>query len=112
VPEVKEKEEMRGAEETEIEEVKGEHVAVTESQQVRAALEGQKAQEVRVDSHVLVLHHAARSSTPDALTREVFEDALDKVSRPLKGRFAHVPYSSDDLIRDKRADVELEDRQP
>ena len=43
-------------------------------------------------------------------TRETFEDALDKVSRPLKGRFAHVPYSSEDLIRDKKAEIELEDR--
>lgn len=45
----------------------------------------------------------------EAFTRDTFEDALDKVSRPLKGRFAHVPYSSDDLIRDKRTEVELED---
>jgi hypothetical protein len=45
----------------------------------------------------------------EEFTREAFEGALDKVSRPLKGRFGHVPYSTDDLIRDKRADAELED---
>ena len=109
MPEVKEKE-MRSAEEAELEEVEGERVAVTESREVRAALETQGVQEVRVDSHVLVLHHAARSSTSDAFTRESFEAALDRVSRPLKGRLAHIPYTSDDLIRDKRAEVELEDR--
>lgn len=43
-------------------------------------------------------------------TKEAFEDALDKVARPLKGRFAHVPYSSEDLIREKREEAELEDR--
>jgi hypothetical protein len=47
---------------------------------------------------------------PENFTKEAFEGALDKVSRPLKGRFAHVPYSSEDLIRDKRVEVELEDR--
>ena len=43
-------------------------------------------------------------------TRADFEDALDKVSRPVKGKYAHVPYSSEDLIRDKRKEAELEDR--
>ncbi len=66
--------------------------------------------EIRADSHVFALHQAGEASVPEDFTREVFEDALDKVSRPLKGRFAHVPYSSDDLIRDKKAEVELEDR--
>ena len=66
--------------------------------------------EIRVDSHVFTLHEAGGATDQEDFTREAFEGALDKVSRPLKGRFAHVPYSSDDLIRDKRADVELEDR--
>jgi hypothetical protein len=54
----------------------------------------------------------ARKPEPEdkTFTRESFEDALDKVSRPLKGRLAHVPYSSDDLIREKREEAELEDR--
>lgn len=46
----------------------------------------------------------------ETFTRQSFEDALDKVSRPVKGKYADVPYSSEDLIRDKRAEVELEDR--
>ena len=45
----------------------------------------------------------------ETLTREGFEDALNKVSRPLKGRLAHVPYSSEDFIREKREEAELED---
>jgi len=44
------------------------------------------------------------------ISRAGFEGALDKVSRPVKGKYADVPYSSEDLIRDKRAEVELEDR--
>ena len=43
-------------------------------------------------------------------TEDVFEDALDRVSTPLKGRLAHVPYSSEDFIREKREEAELEDR--
>jgi hypothetical protein len=83
-------------------------VAVTEDEQVLAATEGR---EIRVESHVWAFTVDAEQAVPaETFTREVFEDALDKVSRPLKGRFAHVPYSTDDLIRDKRTDVELEDR--
>jgi hypothetical protein len=49
-------------------------------------------------------------AAPEDFTRDTFEDALDKVSRPVKGKYAHVPYSSEDLIRDKQKEVELEDR--
>ncbi len=66
--------------------------------------------EIRADSHVFALHDAEGVTIARNFTRETFEGALDKVSRPLKGRFAHVPYTSDDLIKDKRAEVELEDR--
>ncbi len=59
---------------------------------------------------VVVPTGAPEETTTDEFTRDAFEGALDQVSRPLKGRFAHVPYSSDDLIRDKRTEVELEDR--
>lgn len=45
-----------------------------------------------------------------AFTRSDFEGALDKATRPVKGKYADVPYSSEDLIRDKKAEVELEDR--
>lgn len=47
---------------------------------------------------------------PEDFTEDVFEDALDRVSRSVKGKYADVPYSSEDLIRDKRTEVELEDR--
>ena len=47
---------------------------------------------------------------PVDFTKQLFEEAVDRVSRPLKGRLAHVPYSSDDLIREKREEAELEDR--
>lgn len=84
--------------------IAGEAVEVTENEVVVAG-----GTEVSVESRVFALHPEAREATTEAFTRDVFEGALDKVSRPLKGRFAHVPYTSDDLIRDKRAEVELED---
>jgi hypothetical protein len=40
----------------------------------------------------------------------VFEDALDKVSRPVKGKYADILPSSEEFIRDKRKEVELENR--
>lgn len=65
----------------------------------------------------LPLRRLAPTGTPQGTppdegfeTGEEFEGALDKVSRPLKGRFAHVPYTSEDLIREKREEAELEDR--
>jgi CRISPR/Cas system CMR-associated protein Cmr5 small subunit len=82
------------------------HVDVTEDQEVQAATEGQK---LHVESHVWWFKTRPEEAAPETFTREVFEGTLDKVSRPLKGRFAHVPYTSDDLIRDKRTEVELED---
>ena len=66
--------------------------------------------EIRVDSHVFTLHAAREMDAPEAFTRESFEGAIDKVSRPLKGRFAHLPYSSAQFIEEKRKEVELEDR--
>ena len=48
----------------------------------------------------------------ETFTRGDFEDALDRASRPLKGRLAHVPYSSEDFIKEKKEEVELEDNQP
>jgi hypothetical protein len=73
-----------------------------------------RGERFHVTATALVGRPATIVPDPDAeseeFTREVFEGALDKVSRPLKGRLAHVPYSSDDLIKDKRTDVELEDR--
>jgi hypothetical protein len=43
-------------------------------------------------------------------TRETFEGALDKVSRPVKGKYADILPSSEEFIRDKRREAELEDR--
>jgi hypothetical protein len=51
------------------------------------------------------------SEVQETFTRGDFEDALDRASRPLRGRLAHVPYSSDDLIKEKKEEVELEDNQ-
>lgn len=42
--------------------------------------------------------------------REDFEAALDKVTRPVKGKYADILPSSEEYIRDKRREVELEDR--
>ncbi len=66
------------------------------------------------ESRVAVPGPAERTETLAAtsavFTRATFEDALDKVSRPLRGRLAHVPYRSEDFIREKREEAELEDR--
>ena len=73
-----------------------------------------RGERVHIDGTILVGRAAVivpmHKPQPEDFTKEGFEGALDKVSRPLKGRFAHVPYSSEDLIRDKRVEVELEDR--
>jgi hypothetical protein len=53
---------------------------------------------------------AATDEQREAFTRGDFEAALDKVSRPVKGKYADVPYSSEDLIREKRTETQLEDR--
>ncbi len=63
-----------------------------------------------VESHVFAIPAGAQTVGSGTFTRETFEDALDKVSRPVKGKYAHVPYSSEDLIREKRTETELEDR--
>ena len=43
-------------------------------------------------------------------TEDVFEKLIDRVSRPVKGKYADVLPSSEEFIRDKRKEVELEDR--
>ncbi|MBA2781652.1 MAG: hypothetical protein H0T74_01825 [Rubrobacteraceae bacterium] len=53
---------------------------------------------------------SAAEGQSEELTHDNLDDALDKVSQPLKGKYAHVPYSSEDLIRDKKHEAELEDR--
>jgi len=46
----------------------------------------------------------------EGFTRGDFEGALDKVSRPVKGKYADILPSSEEFIRDKRREAELEDR--
>ncbi len=76
---------------------------------------GLRGGRVHVNGTVLVGKPATIVPATDeqsaAFTKEAIEGALDKVSRPTsRGKYAHVPYGSEDLIRDKRAEVELEDR--
>jgi hypothetical protein len=66
--------------------------------------------EIRIDSHVFTIHPVGGAYSSEDFTRETFEDALEKVSHPVKGKYAHIPYSSEDFIRDKRKEVELEER--
>jgi hypothetical protein len=94
--------------ERDVREMKDHYVAITEGQEIPAVEEGEG---FHVVSHVWFVHEDEIESVPaDPFTREHFEDALDKVSRPVKGKYAHVPYSSEDLIREKRTEAELEDR--
>lgn len=46
----------------------------------------------------------------EEFTREDFEGALDKVSRPVRGKYADALPSSEEFIKDKRREAELEDR--
>lgn len=49
----------------------------------------------------------------ETFTRGDFEDALDKVSRTVQGKYADVMPSTDEFIRQRREEeVEVEDRQP
>lgn len=50
--------------------------------------------------------------TSATFTRKTFEDVLDRVSRPVKGKYADMLPSSEEFIKDKRREVDLEDRQP
>ena len=54
----------------------------------------------------------AEGASPSGAAQKLFDNATDEVSRPLRGRFAHLPYSSEQFIEEKQAEVELEDRQP
>jgi hypothetical protein len=66
--------------------------------------------EIHVDSHVFTLHQAGGDAASEGFTREVFENALDRVSRPVKGKYADILPSSEEFIRDKRQEADLEDR--
>lgn len=75
---------------------------------------GFSAERVHVNATVLVGRPATIVPAPEAeseeFTRADFEDALDKVTRPVKGKYADILPSSEEYIRDKRREVELEDR--
>lgn len=66
----------------------------------QASLAGQG---IRVTPRVLVGRPATIIST-----KNLPEKALDKVSQSIKGKYAHIPYSSEDLIREKREEAALE----
>jgi hypothetical protein len=53
---------------------------------------------------------ANKADSEEGFTEKTYEDTLDKVSRPVKGKYAYIPYSSEDFIWDKRREAELEDR--
>lgn len=68
-----------------------------------------------VDAKVTVMDLPFRdTSTPERqrepFTSKVFEGALDKASRPVMGKYADLLPSSEEFIRDKRREAELEDR--
>jgi hypothetical protein len=50
------------------------------------------------------------TTTSATFTRATFEGALDRVSRPVKGKYKDILPSSEEFIRDKRQEAELEDR--
>ena len=75
---------------------------------------GSSKKRIHVRAAVLVGRPAmilsATERLPAESTVEAPETAQGKAARPLRGRFAHVPYSSEDLIREKGEEAELEDR--
>ena len=53
------------------------------------------------------------TATSAAFTDHTFEDALDRVSRLVQGKYAEVMPSTEEFIRQRREEeVEVEDRQP
>jgi hypothetical protein len=52
----------------------------------------------------------ATEEPSEEFTLDAFEGALDKSSEPVKGKYSDLLPSSDEFIRDKRREVELEDR--
>ncbi len=46
----------------------------------------------------------------EGLTHKGFEDAIDKASRPVKGKYADILPSSERFIQEKQKEVELEER--
>jgi len=83
----------------------GDAVKVRENQVAVTGVTG-----VHVESHVFELRPKASAIHSETFTRGVFEDALDKASRPVKGKYADMLPSSEEFIEDKRREIELEDR--
>ncbi len=46
----------------------------------------------------------------ETFTRELYEDVLNKVSRPVRGKYADVPTSSEEFARRKQEEIDLEER--
>jgi hypothetical protein len=68
-----------------------------------------------VDAKVTVIVpplREARKPEPEdkTFTRERFEDALDKASRLVQGKYADVMPSTEEFIRQRREEAEAEDR--
>lgn len=48
---------------------------------------------------------------PEDFTKEAFEGALDKVSRPTsRGKYAHLSPNSEEFARRKQEEIDLEER--
>jgi len=72
-------------------------------------------QSIRVAAKVLtgelVTIVPATEEQSEDFTEEVFEDALDKASRPTgKGKLAHLRPNSEEFARRKQEEIDLEER--
>lgn len=66
---------------------------------------------VHINAAVLIGKPATIVPATDKHAEDTFEATPDKASHSTsRGKYAHVSYGSEDLIKDKRAEVELEDR--
>jgi hypothetical protein len=50
------------------------------------------------------------TATSAPSTRASFENALDKVSRPVRGKYADIPTSSEEFAKRKQEEIDLEER--
>lgn len=67
-----------------------------------------------VESHVWwFVPEPEVEASRETFTRDAYEDALDKVSRSIQGKYADVMPSTEEFIRQRREEeAEVEDRQP
>jgi hypothetical protein len=96
---------------------------VVEAKEATETLHAEKAQatvthvSVAKDMPTRVLVSVVIPSSPskepaasEEFTREVFEGALDKASRPVRGKYADVPTSSEEFARRKQEEIDSEER--